>query len=158
MICLHLCERLLSRTIGGSNKVFRHVETSFVQGRNLYLVGLLLVIQGLFTFRQPIAGLQSTDRILPWTNKVSTCRKALLWVPPCTPRNLSTTMVWWYTQTIKRPLSSVPPYKYFFLTILWLAESFKVLNRSDPSVIIFSRFIYRKAWMIGTWNFDTIFI
>ena len=27
----------------------------------MYLAGLLLVIQGLFTFRQPIAGLQGTD-------------------------------------------------------------------------------------------------
>ena len=43
------------------NKTFRHVDTLFVQGRNLYLAGLLLVIQGLFTFRQPIAGLQGTD-------------------------------------------------------------------------------------------------
>ena len=42
-------------------KAFRHVETLFVQGRNLYLADLLLVIQGLFTFRQPIAGLQGTD-------------------------------------------------------------------------------------------------
>ena len=57
-------------------KVFRHVETSFVQGRNLYLAGLLLVIQGLFTFRKPIPGLLGT-RFLPWTNEVCTCRKAL---------------------------------------------------------------------------------
>ena len=45
-------------------KAFRHVETLFVQGRNLYLAGLLLVIQGLFTFCQPIAGLQCTDLYL----------------------------------------------------------------------------------------------
>ena len=42
------------------DKVFRHVETLFVQGRNLYLAGLLLIVQGLFTSRQPIAGLQGT--------------------------------------------------------------------------------------------------
>ena len=42
-------------------KAFRHVETLFVQGRNLNLA--LLVIKRLFTFRQPIpiAGLQGTD-------------------------------------------------------------------------------------------------
>ena len=43
------------------NKAFRHVETLFVQGRNLYLAGLLLVTQDLFTFRQPIADLQGSD-------------------------------------------------------------------------------------------------
>jgi len=43
-VCVYLSDR--------SNKAFRHVETSFVHGRNLYLAGLLLVIQGLFTFRQ----------------------------------------------------------------------------------------------------------
>ena len=43
------------------NKAFRRVETLFVQGRNLYLAGLLLVVQGLFTFRQPIADLQGTS-------------------------------------------------------------------------------------------------
>ena len=43
------------------NKAFRHVETLFIQGRNLYFVGLLLVIHGLFTFRQLIAGLQGTS-------------------------------------------------------------------------------------------------
>ena len=42
-------------------KAFRHVETLFVQGRNLYLSSLLLDAQGLFTFRQPIARLQGTD-------------------------------------------------------------------------------------------------
>ena len=42
-------------------KAFRHVEPLFVQGRNLYPAGLLLVLQGLLTFRQPIAGLQGTD-------------------------------------------------------------------------------------------------
>ena len=41
-------------------KAFRHVETLFIKGRNLHLAGLLLVILGLFTFRQPIAGLQGT--------------------------------------------------------------------------------------------------
>ena len=46
-------------------------------GRNLYLAGLLLVIQGLFTFSKPIAGVLGT-RFLPWTNKVSTSRKGLL--------------------------------------------------------------------------------
>ena len=43
------------------NKVFRHVEILFIQGIHLYLAGLLLVMQGLFTFRQPIASLQGTD-------------------------------------------------------------------------------------------------
>ena len=52
------------RCILQQNKVFRHVETLFVQGRNLYPAGLLLVIKGLFTFRQPVAGLQSTDLYL----------------------------------------------------------------------------------------------
>ena len=37
------------------------MQTLLVQGRNLYLAGLLLALQGLFTFRQPIAGLQETD-------------------------------------------------------------------------------------------------
>ena len=45
-------------------EAFRHVETLFVQGRNLYLAGLLLDIQGLFTFRQPIVSLQGTDLYL----------------------------------------------------------------------------------------------
>ena len=45
----------------GSYKSFRHVETLFVLGRNLYLAGLLLVIQGLFTFSQSITSLQGTD-------------------------------------------------------------------------------------------------
>ena len=49
------------------NKGFRHVETLFFQGRNLYLAGLLLVMQGLFTFRQPIAGLQVTSFYLGGT-------------------------------------------------------------------------------------------
>ena len=48
-------------TVSYLYKAFRHVETLFVQGRNLYLAGLILVLQGLFTFRQPIAGLQGTD-------------------------------------------------------------------------------------------------
>ena len=47
-----------------SYKAFRHVETSFVQGRNLYLAGLLLVIQDIFTLRQPIAGLLGTGFFL----------------------------------------------------------------------------------------------
>ena len=42
-------------------KAFRHVETLFVQGRNLYLAGLLLVVHGLSTFRQTIAGLQGPE-------------------------------------------------------------------------------------------------
>ena len=42
----------------------------------LYQAGLPLVMQGLFTFRQPIAGLQGTGFYL-CTKKVSTCRKAL---------------------------------------------------------------------------------
>ena len=40
---------------------------------SLYQAGLLVV----GVFRQPIAGLLGTS-FLPWTNKVSTCRKALL--------------------------------------------------------------------------------
>ena len=43
------------------NKAFQRVETLFVQGRNLYLAGVLLVKQNLFTFCQLIVGLQSTD-------------------------------------------------------------------------------------------------
>ena len=53
---------------------FRHVET-FVQGRNLVPSRLVMGYQGLFTFRQPIAGLIGA-RFLAWTNEVSTCRKA----------------------------------------------------------------------------------
>ena len=41
-------------------KAFRHVETLLIQSRNLYLAGLPLVIQALFTLRQPVAGLQGT--------------------------------------------------------------------------------------------------
>jgi len=52
---------LRDASLTDSYKAFRHIETLFVQGRNLHLAGLLLVIQGLFTFRQPIAGLQGTD-------------------------------------------------------------------------------------------------
>ena len=51
-------------------KAFRHIETLFVQGINLYLTGLLLVTQVLFTFRQPIAGLQGTDFSLRLTNSL----------------------------------------------------------------------------------------
>ena len=47
-------------------KAFRHVETLFFQGRNLYLAGMLLVVQVLFTFRQPIAGLQGRGFYLGW--------------------------------------------------------------------------------------------
>ena len=43
------------------NKAFRPLSTLFVQGENLYPASLLLVIQGLFTFRQPITGMQGTD-------------------------------------------------------------------------------------------------
>ena len=45
-------------------KAFRRVETLFIQGRNLYLAGLLLVKQGLFTFHQPMAGLQDVGLYL----------------------------------------------------------------------------------------------
>ena len=50
------------------------VETLFVQGRNIVPSKLVIGEQGLFNFRQPI--LLGT-RFLPWTNKVSMCRKAL---------------------------------------------------------------------------------
>ena len=58
------------------NEVFRHVGTLIVQGRNLVPSRLVIVWQGLFTFRQLITGLLGT-RFLPWTNKVSTRQKAL---------------------------------------------------------------------------------
>jgi len=69
----------ISKDESGNNKAFRHVETLFVQGRNLVPSRPFIGSRGLFTFRQPIAGLLGT-RFLPWTNKVSTCRKALLLV------------------------------------------------------------------------------
>ena len=59
MVCVSL-GGLIRCSGWASNKAFWHVETLFVQG-NLYLAGLLLVIQGLFTFRQPIASLLGTD-------------------------------------------------------------------------------------------------
>ena len=59
-----------------SNKALLHVETLFVQGRNLLPSMPAIGWRGLFTSRQPIAGLLGT-RFLPWTNKVFTCRKAL---------------------------------------------------------------------------------
>ena len=55
------CEQILVNKFYVCYKPFRHVETLFVQDRNLNLAGLQLVIQGLFTFRQTIAGLQDTD-------------------------------------------------------------------------------------------------
>ena len=67
-------------------KAFRRVETLFVHGRNLYLAGLLLDIQGLFTFRQPIASLQGTGFYLGWIKFVhverpycSSATMAILW-------------------------------------------------------------------------------
>ena len=43
-------------------RAFEVIEvTDGTKGRNMYLAGLLLFIQGLFTFRQPIAGLQGSD-------------------------------------------------------------------------------------------------
>ena len=57
MILVNLEDEAPPATSEYPNKAFRHVQTLFVHGRNLYLAGLLLVIQRLFTFRQPIAGL-----------------------------------------------------------------------------------------------------
>ena len=58
-------------------KAFRQVETLFVQGRNL--VPSRLGISWLKVNKpcQPKTSLLGT-RFLPWTNKVSTCRMALL--------------------------------------------------------------------------------
>ena len=42
-----------------NNMTLRYVETLSVQG-NLYLASLLLVLQDLFTFHQPIASVQDT--------------------------------------------------------------------------------------------------
>ena len=53
-------------------KAFRHIETLFVQGRNLVPSMSAISCRGLFTFRQPLASMLCT-RFLPWTNKVSTC-------------------------------------------------------------------------------------
>ena len=70
-----------------TNKAFQHVETLFVQGRNLVPSRPAISGQDLFTFRPPIADLLGA-RFLLWTNKVSTCWKALLctwggqWGPP----------------------------------------------------------------------------
>ena len=58
-------------------KAFRHVETLFVQGRKLVLSRPAIGWPKVNKPRQPIAGLLGTS-FLPWTNKVSTCRKALL--------------------------------------------------------------------------------
>ena len=58
-------------------KAFRRVETLFVKGRNLLPSRPLIGWRKVNNFRQPIAGLLGT-RFLPWLNKVSTCRKALL--------------------------------------------------------------------------------
>ena len=54
----------------------QYIETLFVQGRNLVPSRTAIGWRGLFTFRQPLTVLLGT-RFLPWTNKVSTCRKAL---------------------------------------------------------------------------------
>ena len=59
---------------------FRHVETLFGQGRNLVPNRPAIGWQKINNFHQPIAGMLGT-RFLPWTNKVSTCRKALLEIP-----------------------------------------------------------------------------
>ena len=58
------------------NKAFQLVETLFIQGRNLVPTRPAIGWRGLFTFHRPIAVLLGT-RFLPWTNKVSACRKAL---------------------------------------------------------------------------------
>ena len=58
-------------------KAFKHVEILFVQGRNLVPIRPAIGWWGLFTFHQPIPGLLGT-RFLPLTNKVSTCRKAIM--------------------------------------------------------------------------------
>jgi len=57
-------------------EAFRHVETVFVQGKNLVPSRPAIGWQVLFTYRQPIEGLLGT-RFPPWTKKVSTYRKAI---------------------------------------------------------------------------------
>ena len=59
-----------------NNMAFRHVETLFVQGRNLVPSRPAIGWRDLFTLRQPIAGVLGTS-FQPWINKVSTRRKAL---------------------------------------------------------------------------------
>ena len=47
------------------------------------------------------------------------------------------------------------------MTILGPAESFKMMNRPDPTRPgrnALWRLISQKVWKIGTWNFNTIFI
>ena len=53
-------------------EAFRHVQTSFIQVRNLVQAGPLLVGAIPPTNSEP-----AWIRCLPWTNKVSTYRKAL---------------------------------------------------------------------------------
>ena len=60
-----------------SNKAFRH-QTLFVHGRYLVPSRPAIGWRGLFTFRQPIAGLRGT-KFLPWKSKFSSFRKVLLY-------------------------------------------------------------------------------
>ena len=48
--------------------------------------------------------------------------------------------------------------KYIFMTILGLAESFKMMNRPGPTVTLFDGLFIGKYKKIEMWNFDTIFI
>ena len=50
---------------------------------------------------------------------------------------------------------------YIFMTILGLVESFKMMNRPDPTRFnrnALWRLISRKVYKIKVWNFDTIFM
>ena len=62
------------------NKAFRRVETLFVQGRSLASSRPAIGWRKVNKPRQAIAVMLGTS-FLPWTNTVTTCRKALL----CTP-------------------------------------------------------------------------
>ena len=70
-----------SARICARNKAFRHIETLFIQGNAFILPGPLSVGRIASTNSGP-----GQIKTLPWMNKVSTCRKALLWVYRCRDR------------------------------------------------------------------------
>ena len=65
-----------------SNNVFRHVETLFIQGNQVRTESK----QTSFLLPKEEVCFDSVRTCLPWTNKVSTCRNALLFAPYPKPK------------------------------------------------------------------------